>query len=322
MAKEVALYGYHCMGNAGDDAMLQVIASRVSQLGFTPLVKCRDFTLKPPGCARPLKPFAFALSSYRARALVLAGGSILHSPRKALAAWLRSLSLFGVRLVALSVSSGPFASTRAEARARGVLAKFQLVAFRDDPSYRWGVASGLRCLRSFDAAVLLDHAPPAFKRKGLAVVVPRADVPVGQALIAGAREFGTSEVLVLSFSVADNDYALCLSRACGTEVLTYPRPIPTILSALASADLVLSVRLHGGIFSYSVGTPFVLINYHLKCQAFSQTIGLETLLPPTVSPGEVARAAERAWGRKPWSLDVEEARERARSQFKALESVL
>ena len=47
-----------------------------------------------------------------------------------------------------------------------------------------------------------------------------------------------------------------------------------VIAGIASCSAFFGMRLHANILSYLAGCPFLLANYHSKCQGFADTIGL------------------------------------------------
>lgn len=59
------------------------------------------------------------------------------------------------------------------------------------------------------------------------------------------------------------------------ELVHYQGNIAEILSKLSGCELMISFRLHGAIPSYVLGIPFILYQYHVKCEEFVRDVQAE-----------------------------------------------
>lgn len=64
---------------------------------------------------------------------------------------------------------------------------------------------------------------------------------------------------------------------------------------LRRADLTISMRLHGCVVSYAVGTPFLALAYHPKLRGFVETVGHNSALIPNNLPNH---QSSRTYGYK------------------------
>ena len=83
------------------------------------------------------------------------------------------------------------------------------------------------------------------------------------------------------------------------EVHTHRGDVVSTLEAIRGCTAVIGVRLHSCILAYSVGVPFVLVDYHSKCGDFLETIGAPHARADTTLDNldAVAHALERALAR-------------------------
>ncbi|MCL5736224.1 MAG: polysaccharide pyruvyl transferase family protein [Actinobacteria bacterium] len=157
----------------------------------------------------------------------------------------------------------------------GVRAAVQLVV--PDPAYVLISGSAL------DARETLAAAGLAAMRRYLAVC-PRAWLGrsgylenLGAALEAAAASLDL-DILLLPFHEL-HDPPVCENLAArpgfaGRAHTLPPVESPALLAAiLGSAELVVAMRLHGGILSASAGTPAVVIDYDPKTKAFAKQTG-------------------------------------------------
>lgn len=92
------------------------------------------------------------------------------------------------------------------------------------------------------------------------------------------------EVVMMSLFPADDRWLIELMRAAGASDMPYVpgySNLDATLGWLASADLVVSERLHGSILAAACGTPFVALEYRPKVRDFARSIQMERLLVKT-----------------------------------------
>lgn len=65
-----------------------------------------------------------------------------------------------------------------------------------------------------------------------------------------------------------------LEGKCEVAIWPYNLDPSVIWKKVADMDIMICTRFHASVFSYASGTPFVMLDYHPKCTAFAQDIGL------------------------------------------------
>ena len=235
------------------------------------------------------------------------------------------------RVQALGVSVGPFSSPRARQEVAEYLADFERVVIRDDSwkhldqdrpagtdpgeSSAQQTASATRPLaQGGDLAALspLIAQVSATSREGL-VVCPSAaaegDVELLAQQVMQAREAlltrGRSarvRLLALNGHPRWGDLELVRQLAASLRELGVDSEASSFLdlgleatvTALTSADLVLSQRLHGAIVAYLSGGRFVMIDHHPKCRAFVEDVTGATQVCVPVDAIDLSAALESA----------------------------
>jgi polysaccharide pyruvyl transferase CsaB len=108
------------------------------------------------------------------------------------------------------------------------------------------------------------------------------------------------------------------SRAAATVVL--PETAASALAVIGSADLVLSMRLHGLIFAALQGVPMVAIDYEVKVGNFMREIDLPraSVTLTDLVAGQMPAALDQAWAqRRATTAHLRGQLERLRAQSKA-----
>jgi len=312
--KSFYLWGWGGNLNAGDDAFLYVTAwglrrhlkaQRLFVDGdLSGLATSRAGISTAFRSGRSL-PYLNRIRRHYYRALadyfVVAGGSLFTTIQDTLILgtdthWERG----GRGRIALGISVGPFRSVEHERHTIALLNSFKLTALRDDFSYEWAVASGVRStiIRSFDIAVLLPLA--------LGGVAPRRDRTIGVSLLSPgnfrepyqpeqdirrAEQFGAGlarlvkntdwKIVALSLCThpkfSDEDVMSAFARQFPRgiiEAVSHNGDIAKTFNVIRSCSHIIAMRLHGAILAYAAGVPFHILSYHDKCRQFANTIGL------------------------------------------------
>ncbi|MEO8692718.1 MAG: polysaccharide pyruvyl transferase family protein [Acidimicrobiales bacterium] len=223
---------------------------------------------------------------------------------------------------ALSVSVGPFRNCADEWSIREFLKRFRSISLRDAASFERAKAMSLDVplSRSFDLAVLApDHMQTVARRSQRAR--PRLGVALrlfesfegGSIEMEQRRILGTIgllkavaklvdyEPVLLAFNChpSKGDVGLANMIADEMQAVTpctvepYERDVSSMLSAVASCDAVLAMRLHAGVFAYATGVPFAIIDYHPKCADFAESVGLTPELVFAGDGSDLVDQAER-----------------------------
>lgn len=81
------------------------------------------------------------------------------------------------------------------------------------------------------------------------------------------------KLILVPLNIKDINYINTLSSQTGIDVLRNWSDIDSVLNLLSSCKLMIGERLHSLVFSASVYTPFISLEYRPKCKHFSETVG-------------------------------------------------
>jgi polysaccharide pyruvyl transferase WcaK-like protein len=355
------LWGWAGNLNTGDDALLCVAAWGLRKFGGMETmfmdadvsgVACKLADVRTAQPQRLRVQGATRLRRWAFRGMtdcfVLTGGSLFPSQSNvdrllADKGWHRD----GKRIIALGISVGPFESTGHEARTAELLNRMDYVGLRDDFSYEWCRAYGVKspCFRAFDLAVLMPRLLPpqplAERKKKLGVCFLATGLQqnahgldndlntvrrLGEETSRVARRHGL-EVAVFSFCrharFDDTQVSEVFAQACrDVPVEQYYHdgdPFRTYQQILSCSHVV-SMRLHGAILAYAGQIPFLMLSYHPKCSEFAKTIGLDERLLAHCNTLKAKDYAERlefllSVSSVPARVPLAEAQERALLNF-------
>lgn len=81
------------------------------------------------------------------------------------------------------------------------------------------------------------------------------------------------KLILVPLNPEDIDYINILSLQTGIEIFRNWSDIYSVLNLLSSCKLMIGERLHSLVFSASVYTPFISLEYRPKCKHFSESVG-------------------------------------------------
>lgn len=307
------LVGYYGMLNTGDDALLNATAWGAKRFlnaeGFhlnapRPVTLSSNETLPDCLVEKQLFPAQNRLRQYKAaidsNRVIFGGGSVLHNARDInLKRHLMRLSS-GRHHLALGVGLGPFVDSKAEKACRSFLQECQFVGVRDAQSYdiAQSIAPEANVELTFDLAPQLLAMPGAglldVERRGIAVCLcPRerlsGDLEAESErlkLLASALDtihlFTQEKIYFVDFNghpalgdkQVHQELASILSPETAHAFIEYNANPLLVLQRMASFKSVISMRLHAAVFGFLTNTPVVSLNYHRKCNAWGEQIGM------------------------------------------------
>lgn len=293
--------GYQGFGNLGDEAILTGIEQLLADGSLE--------VLTVAGGPGPIPAFAGArrvgmhrllpsLDALRAlrrrRALVIAGGGLLHDHWATVIpsylAWSLLARIAGARIGWLAVGIGPLRHRWSRVLTGWTLRLATVVTVRDAGSAELArqVAPGVPVRIVPDPAIFNVPPAPAQERRGIGLVV-RGPAPADRGRtdeLAGvlgrsAAELARrgSHVTVLTFAGSSDRamaeaVALAAARegAAPLDVEELPPDPAGCLGRLAELEAILSVRLHGVILGALAGSPVVGIAYDPKVAAWCERL--------------------------------------------------
>lgn len=251
--------------------------------------------------------------AWRAPHVILAGGSNLHSAGM-MTRYIQLVRRAGAGPhFAVGIGVGPFRDAAAESRCGELLNALAFVGCRDRQSFEraLGVAPAARIELTGDLAPLLPLVSSEYRRvdgprRGFGVILcpherlvdgdtaaeaARFEI-VAAGIIGAVRRGSIDEVVLLDLNnhPVKGDAALhdALARRLEGKVpvrrVRYTLDPVQTLSVLAGLKGVLTMRLHGAVFAYCVGTPAVMLAYHEKCYGWAESVGMPNDLVVNASP--------------------------------------
>lgn len=330
----LTVFGSFGFGNLGDELVPECFGHLMRAAGQRGEIRAMSrFANIPPGSAAPF-PEKPALSDQNLGPLVLAGGGIIE-PRE-MSCMNRAFALAGkvpglrVATHAISVEPGVQFSWGQRRKLARQLRNIGPVMVRDNLSAEvlGTLVPGHPVRVIGDIALWLQ---PSEIPEEVARLVPERAIPVilsdvwetddflewmAVELVDLARNLNAALLLLPISGTFGKDLAVharlrdCLVRTAPDVELAFPaEQLPLALfspgvvgTLLQQAPLVVSMRLHGCVMSYAVGTPFVGLTYHPKLLGFARTVGWPKALVPHKLP---TRQSQGAYGYQFSDLAVE-----------------
>lgn len=319
----LTVFGSFGFGNLGDELVPDCFRHLVRAAGRDADIRSMSrFAKIPPGPSAAF-PGDEPPADLAGRTLVLAGGGIIE-PR-AMSCMNRAFSLAGrvlglrVAAHAISVEPGVRFSWRQRRALAGQLRSMGRIMVRDSLSAEvlGTLVPGQPVRVIGDIALWLqpEEVPAELVRHlpGKAIPVILADVWetddfldwMATDLADLARNLDAALLMLPISGEFGNDLALHarlrdrLARVAPDVEVAFPaEQLPLAVftpgvvgTLLQQAPLVVSMRLHGCVMSYAVGTPFVGLAYHPKLQGFAQTVGWPRALVPRRLPHQQSAGA-------------------------------
>ncbi len=299
MTKKLLIIGNYGAGNLGDDAILGGILTQLKLLGFDGLVSVTHGGISTStDIYRGLKKVPFypaglrsrlngrlrkeAAQAFRSADMAILGGGALFTDAESWKApyiWYRQAKAclrFGVPYVCYAQSVGPLHSCLARRLARFVFSRAESVHVRDTASAQELKVLGIESvLISTDSALpyLLEHRSPSIQKEKILLFIPRLWPGVSkqkwETLLPILREYAHEKgwkLLGMSTDFAHFQERQ-LFKDLGVEFFE-PSSAVQAFEAIQKAQAVVSMRLHGSIFAWAAGVPFVALSYSPKVRNF------------------------------------------------------
>jgi len=240
-------------------------------------------------------------------AFVYAGGSTIHSElTKNHIRWnafQRKKSGAKMKFGGIGVSIGPFKSIKDEKAVVSYLKQMDFLAVRDQTSFDF--VSNIDDLpytpiNSFDLAALLpeiythQQGEVSTSKRTIGISVCRYESLQkhlsnehedlrNSMLINLIKHLDEKEDIHFKFFIINGHFrvgddlltyeTIRQSQPKSFEVVPYNRETRYIWESIAKCDFVISTRLHAAIFACFANTPFMLNEYHRKCEDFLLNVG-------------------------------------------------
>lgn len=307
------LVGYYGMLNTGDDALLNATAwgakrfMKADNLHINSPRPLKLYTGQARGrvlvekqsfpAQNRLLQYKTAVDSDR---VIFGGGSVLHNARDInIKRHLMKLS-GGRGHLALGVGIGPFLNVRAEKACKAFLEECQFVGVRDKQSYEIAksIAPSANVDLTFDLAPQLLQLPGAklmhVEREGVAVCLCPRERLVGNLkaetarlkLLASALDKiytrTQQKIYFVDFNghaelgdkQTHHELASMLSPATHYQFVEYNADPLQVLQRMSIFKTIISMRLHAAVFGFLTNTPVISLNYHRKCNAWCEQVGI------------------------------------------------
>ncbi|MBN2654300.1 MAG: polysaccharide pyruvyl transferase family protein [Nitrospirae bacterium] len=309
--KKVLLIGYYGHKNVGDDALAEVCIENIWELmkpdvEITVMSSSKVYHESSADVSYPDLSRRFS----RTRAIICTdvlfygGGGIFQDYRATGLADLRDkyrhvtvAKLLGKKVLFIGVSVDNLITDTGRLLTKKILNKSDYISVRDSDTYNY-LKHNLKVThdveQAFDLAVLL--APESANKSavqskiiGLSVLpLKRSALMKDEDLMLQSlsdsmrniiEDYGF-DVRLFIFNDSDGDAALAeklssmINVSSSVSIVQYQKP-KEMLAKVAECSHFVAMRLHSAIYAYMAQVPFVIINYHTKCERFARSVGLD-----------------------------------------------
>lgn len=296
--KNILIFGNYGGQNWGDEMILSGILSAIPHAFFEVSVVSSDphFTSRIHGVSAFFPP-PFGLRSLfrrgnfsvfsviqKADFVIFGGGGLLQDrEKKAIFLWsfyVAVVRFFRKKILFVGNSIGPLSRPFSRVLAKNALSTTPFFSSRDQASLDFlkEIAKEKQSFGSTDCVFLLSKFPAQKKRKGTLIAL-RGDGHISVKKIKSIFSLLPKPIFAIAQDSVDENFA----QEMGVEVLT-PKNLREVKKAFSQAELVLTSRLHGGIFSLMAETPFVCFSAAPKIHSFFSERDLgEAIFPEAFS---------------------------------------
>lgn len=291
--KRVLLVGYFGYGNMGDEAALDgaIRALRERELSVTvcyaPSGDFSDYlALGADSCDR-FSPRGVLRAVSECDAVIFSGGNHFEneSSRRSLV-YYSSIALAATRhskpLLMLASGLGEMRRGPDRALAMAALGSFSFAGLRTEGDLAEG-RDIFRCETAVMPDLTFALGSISGKKAGEVAIIPRKDSAVMLKDAMALRALGLRPVVIPLFIREDARASRGFGETLGCEVFV-SQDVAKIRERLAMADLTLTERLHGAVFSLTTSTPFVLYSEAKKCRRFTDEVDKRAKKLDTPSP--------------------------------------
>lgn len=293
---DVVISGYYGYGSLGDEAVLDSIVGALLEKIPTLKIGILSAGLSPCGGGQPIRrirrknPLAIVWALLRCRLLISGGGSLFQdtTSKRSLfyyTAIIRMAKFFGVQVFVYANGIGPLSSCK---RVQTALGYAHVISVRDPDSYYAVLAMGIDSEKVFlgaDPVFLLTSgmAAPSGDQKPYFAVSLRTccNGKIEEATVVRTckklKEQGLQPVFVSMQDAFDRQLCLRVCHRCG-GVMADKMSVSALVTFLAGAQFVISMRLHCILLAALSGTPAVALSYDCKIDSAMEYLGQYTVL--------------------------------------------
>jgi len=292
--KQILIFGNYGGQNRGDEMILSGLLSAIPQALFevcavssNPELTSKNHNVSaifpPPFGFRSLfrrGSFSIFSAIRRSDFVIFGGGGLLQNrERKAIFLWafyIAMVRFFRKKILFVGNSIGPLDGILAKKLAQNALSRAKFLSVRDAESFDFlkKIGREKQSLLATDCVFLLPKFPAQKKRKGTLIAL-RGDGDISARKIKTLFSSLPKPIFAISQDAVDEDF----SRELGIKILS-PESLEKVKSTFSSVELVLTSRLHGGIFSLMAETPFVCFSAAPKVRHFFAERGMEEMIFP------------------------------------------
>lgn len=299
MASTLVIAGYYGFGNWGDEAALAVLIRALR--GALPQTRLVVLSNDPPQTAslhgtdaiNRWNLFEIRRVLARASGFMLGPGGLLQdaTSTRSLLYYLGLLNWaqrYALPTYLIGQGMGPLRSARSARWVAQALQRARCVLVRDQVSYGWALAHGIRVLVGEDLALLTGLNTPTLSRSdpgemgtsrqgegqrpklGLSLRPGLSPQNIGvlrRVLRTLSQDF---EIVFLPFQ-ADQDLPVRHELALAIPIVEAHCP-DDLLKAMQSIDILLGMRLHSLVFALMSGVPFCALSYDPKIESFLRRV--------------------------------------------------
>ncbi len=308
---DILICGYYGYGNAGDEALLSVIADelrkkcpslRLCALSADPEKTRKELTLDAVN--RFDLPLV-AKTMARSKMLLFGGGNLLQdrTSTHSLLYYTHILHMAkrqNMKILVYANGIGPLGGKRNLERAKAALMLADEISLRDPDSFAFvnAIAYEKPVRLTFDPAILTEKGDFPIPCERYFVIAPKkSSSDFAEALVgtirALAQKTGMTPVFVSMYERQDEELAESVALRTG-GILVRPKSAGEYITLFSSAKLVISSRLHGLVYATAAACPMMgyaddpkIFSYlayigfgkgaHLDC-GISTDVGAETAI--------------------------------------------
>jgi len=305
----IFIYGYYGYDNTGDSAMLYALLRELPLLyPSADFIVLSRKAMQVPAVAegrvrfvnRSIPLVIFWL--LRTSLFIVGGGSHFcdYGTKKRnlwilIRLWLLFLlaRLTGNRIYLINNGVGPLTTKWGRVLAKSMLHMAEKISVREEDSCETLSALGLNSAKlGFDLAALLDTTSPIAPRQNvLGVSISPAfeiyegdkqkDLLLIDRIARAIKQNPEWKIWLFTFkgkSIFDDVSAMMELKSrlwpLGVRVIPYDSDPRQFLDKVGQCNAFIGMRYHACLYAYLRGIPLLVINYHPKCRALAEDIGL------------------------------------------------